>query len=75
MDLGLLLAILIHLNPPGFNSTTLTLSSLSTGGTFAHLHILPLKEALDVAAGAPPATNAPVPHRLDQRCRVEVKRI
>lgn len=50
-------------------------SSSTTGGTFAHLHILPLKEAVDVAAGAPPATNAPVLHRLDQRCRVEIKRI
>ena len=47
----------------------------SSGGTFAHIHILPLPEAVGVAAGAPAATNAPVPHRVDQRCRVEIRRI
>ena len=35
----------------------------------------PLSEALDVAGGAPPATNAPVAHQVDNRCRVEIKRI
>lgn len=45
------------------------------GGTFAHIHILPLPEAVAVAGGAPAATNAPVPHQLERRCRVEVKRI
>eukprot|EP00887_Chlorella_sp_A99_P006184 scaffold3.g6184.t1 len=47
----------------------------STGGTFAHVYIAPHKEAAEVAAGAPPATNAPVPHRVGERCRVEIRKI
>jgi hypothetical protein len=39
------------------------------------VYILPLPEALDVAGGAFPATNAPVLHQVDKRCRVEIKRI
>lgn len=33
------------------------------------------EEARAVLAGEAPATNAPVPNRVDQRCRVDIKRI
>lgn len=39
------------------------------------VHVAPLEEALAVAAGKPAATNGAVLHRVDQRCRVEIKRI
>lgn len=45
------------------------------GGTFAHVYIPPLKEALEVVAGEPLATNDKVPHRVDARCRVEIRRV
>ncbi|KAL4852696.1 DNA polymerase alpha subunit B [Chlorella vulgaris] len=47
----------------------------ASGGTFADIRILPLAEAVNVAAGAPAATNAPVLHQLSSRCRVDIKRI
>lgn len=47
----------------------------TAGGTFAHLYIPPLKEALDVLAGELVATNGRVAHRVDSRCRVEIRRI
>ena len=47
----------------------------TTGGTFADIRILPLADAVDVTAGTPPATNAPVLHQLEKRCLVEIKRI
>ena len=47
----------------------------SAGGTYAHLRIGPSPEGQALAAGQPAATNAPVPHRVDQRCRVECRRV
>lgn len=46
-----------------------------TGGSFAHLLIGPSAEGAALAAGQPAATNAPVLHRVDTRCRVECRRI
>lgn len=48
---------------------------VAAGGTFAHVYIAPHKEAAEVASGGPAATNAPVLHRVDERCRVEIRRI
>ncbi len=47
----------------------------NAGGTYALLQIGPSAEGQAVAAGQPAATNAPVPHRVDQRCRMECRRV
>ena len=47
----------------------------NAGGTYAHLRIGPSPEGQALAAGRPAATNAPVPHRVDRRCRVECRRV
>lgn len=48
------------------------LASLAAGGTYAHIYVAPHEEA---AGLAPAATNAPVGHQADRRCRVEIRRI
>jgi hypothetical protein len=46
-----------------------------TGGTYAKVVIAPLKEGVEVAGGASASTNAPVAHRIHQRCKVEIVKI
>lgn len=45
------------------------------GGSFAHLLFGPSPEGVAEVAGRPAATNAPVQHRVDVRCRVECRHI
>ncbi len=47
----------------------------AAGGTYAELHMGASAEGLAAAAGQPPATNAPLPHRLHERCKVEIRRV
>lgn len=47
----------------------------ATGGVFAHLWVNPLQEALAVLDGQPPASNGRLQHHVDQRCKVEIRRI
>ena len=47
----------------------------STGGTFALLRIGAAPEGLAAAGGEPPATNAPLAHRVAERCMVEIRRV
>lgn len=47
----------------------------STGGTFALLRIGAAPEGVAAAAGEPPATNAPLAHRVSERCMVEIRRV
>lgn len=46
-----------------------------TGGTFAHLTVNPSKEGVAASEGAPPETNGRIPHGVDLRCRVDLRRI
>jgi hypothetical protein len=55
--------------------TVLSAPYLFAGGTFAHAYIFPCEEAIQVLEGTPLETNAPIAHKVDQRCRVEIKKI
>ncbi|KAK9823569.1 hypothetical protein WJX72_003884 [[Myrmecia] bisecta] len=47
----------------------------STGGQFAHLQIGALKEGMAAGSGQLPTTAAKLAHRVDQRCKVLIKKV
>ncbi len=46
-----------------------------SGGTWARLQLRVAEEAGSILSGKDAETNAPVPHRVDQRCRAEIIKI
>lgn len=46
-----------------------------SGGTWARLQVQVGEEARGILSGKAAETNAPVPHRVDQRCRAEIVKI